>query len=460
VCWVKSRKLNRQFKIAGNAYLCGMAREIYETKRKALKINLNEKIYGTFAEIGAGQEVARNFFNAGAASGTIAKTISAYDMAFSDAIYGAEDSGRYVSRSRLKKMLEHEYELLTERLVGEKYQQKRLFAFANTVSALNFNKTNEPHGWIGLRFQHEVGGAPNDIIFHVRLLDSDNLLQQKVLGILGVSLVFAAYYYTRDVQTMIESLADNLSPGSVEIDLVKVNGPVFEGVNERLINLYLIAKGFSKAAIFNPEGLAYQSKDFLYKKDIMILRTKYRQRSNPNFDLFNLAVEQFKRNLGIKDDNLVVMIEVLMSNVLDRAPEFTSDDLCYFAERAEYLCSTGNHILVSNFTRNHYLAEYLAQFKPRNVGISTNISNLRNIFNSKQYTKGNYTDELLSYVSGLFSKNVKLYAYPYLQKPRNEIITTSNMPVSPEARPLFDFLVGNKYIIDIENYDERHVKTV
>ncbi|RQP19549.1 MAG: nicotinamide mononucleotide adenylyltransferase, partial [Parapedobacter sp.] len=321
-----------------------MAREIYETKRKALQINLNGEIYGTFAEIGAGQEVARNFFNAGAASGTIAKTMSAYDMTFSDAIYGAEDSGRYVSRSRLRKMLEHEYELLTERLTGEKYQNKRLFAFANTVSALNFSKTNEPHGWIGIRFQHQVGGAPNEIIFHVRLLDSDNLLQQKVLGVLGVNLVFAAYYYTRDVQTMIESLADNLSPGAVQIDLVKVDGPAFKDVNERLINLYLIAKGFSKAAIFNPQGSAYQSKDFLYKKDIMILRTKYRQKSNPHFDLFNLAVEQFKRNLQLSDDNLVVMIEVLMSNVLDQTPQFTPDDLQYFAERAEYLCSTGNHI--------------------------------------------------------------------------------------------------------------------
>ena len=437
-----------------------MAREIYETKRKALKINLNEKIYGTFAEIGAGQEVARNFFNAGAASGTIAKTMSAYDMAFSDAIYGVEHSGRYVSQSRLLKMLDHEYALLDKRLNGEKYDDKRLFAFANTVTAINFSKTNDPHGWIGIRFEQEPGGPVNDIIFHVRLLDNDNLLQQKVLGILGVNLVFAAYYYTRDVQTMIESLADNLSQGSVEIDLVKVSGPVFEGVNERLINLYLIAKGFSKAAIFSPKGIAYQSKDFLYKKDIMILRTKYRQKSNPNFDLFNLAVDQFKRNLGIQDDNLVVMIEVLMGNVLDRRPEFTPEDLQYFAERAEYLCSTGNHILVSNFTRNHYLAEYLSQFKPRNVGISTNISNLRNIFNSKQYTQGNYTDELLAYVSGLFSKNVKLYAYPYLQKQQNQIITTSNMPVSPEARSLFDFLVGNNYIIDIENYDERHVKTV
>ena len=437
-----------------------MAREIYETKRKALQINLNGEIYGTFAEIGAGQEVARNFFNAGAASGTIAKTMSAYDMTFSDAIYGAEDSGRYVSRSRVCKMLEHEYELLTERLTGEKYQNKRLFAFANTVAALNFNKTNDPHGWIGLRFQHEVGGAPNELVFHVRLLDSDYLLQQKVLGILGVNLVFAAYYYTQDIQTMIESLADNLSSGSVEIDLVKVSGPAFQHVNERLINLYLIAKGFSKAAIFNPEGHAYQSKDFLYKKDIIILRTKYRQKSNPHFDLFNLAVEQFKQHTQASDDNLVVMIEVLMSNALDQAPEFTPDDLRYFAERAEYLCSTGNHILVSNFTRNHYLAEYLSQFKPRNVGISTNISNLRNIFNSKQYNKGNYTDELLAYVSGLFSKNVRLYAYPYLNKRDNQIVTTANMPVSDEARPLFEFLVKNRYIIDIEGYDEQHVKTV
>jgi len=404
--------------------------------------------------------VARNFFNAGAASGTIAKTISAYDMAFSDAIYGAEESGRYVSQSRLRKMLEHEYELLTERLTGEKYRNKRLFAFADTVAALNFNKTNDPHGWLGIRFQHEAGSEPNEIIFHVRLLDSNNLLQQKVLGIVGVNLVYAAYYYRDDIQTMIESLVDNLSPGSVEIDLVQVGGPAFEGVNERLINLYLIAKGYSKAAIFSPDGRAHQSKDLLYKKDIMILRTKYRQRSNPNFDLFNLAVEQFKRNLGLSDDNLVVLIEVLMSNALDQTQQFTPEDLQYFAERAQYLCSTGNYILVSNFTRNHYLAEYLSQFKPRNVGISTNISNLRNIFNSTQYAKGNYTDELLAYVSGLFSKNVRLYAYPYLNKRDNEIVTTANMPVSKEAKPLFEFLVNNRYIIDIEDYDERHVKTV
>ncbi len=437
-----------------------MAREIFETKRKALKINLNGEIYGTFAEIGAGQEVARNFFEAGAASGTIAKTMSAYDMAFSDAIYGVEDSKRYVSRARLTKMLSHEFKLLTERLHGQKYSSKRFFAFADTVTTLNFTKTNDPHGWLGIRFQHEVDGPTNDIIIHVRLLDSDTRLQSKVLGILGVNLVFAAYYYADDQQTMIESLVDNLSIGSVEIDLVKVSGPVFESTNGRLLNLYLIAKGFANAAIFKPNGKAAQIKDYLYKKDIIILRTKYRQKSLPNFDLFNLAVDQFKKNTGAKAEDVVVLIEVLMGNVLEENLDLTSEDLKYFADRAELLCSTGNNIMVSNFRRNNHLAEFVKTFKPRNVGIATNVSNLRNIFNSENYNKEHYTNELLSYISGMFSKNVKLYAYPYLDKKNNEIVTSKNLHVSPEAKPLYDFLIQNHYIIDIENYDEKFVKTV
>lgn len=437
-----------------------MAREIFETKRKALNINLNGEIYGTFAEIGAGQEVARNFFEAGAASGTIAKTMSAYDMAFSDAIYGVEESGRYVSRTRLTKMLKHEFNLLTERLQGEKYQKKRFFAFADTVTTLNFTKTNDPHGWLGIRFQDEVDGPVNDIIIHVRLLDSDTRLQSKVLGILGVNLVFAAYYYSRDPQIMIESLVDNLSIGSVEIDLVKVNGPVFKEANERLLNLYLIAKGFANAAIFKPDGKAAQIKDFLYKKDIITLRTKYRQKSLPNFDLFNKAEEQFKRNTNADSDNVVVLIEILTGNVLEEEQDLTSEDLAYFAERAELLCATGNNIMVSNFRRNNHLAEFIKTFKPNNVGIATNVSNLRNIFNSDNYNKENYTNELLSYISGMFSKNVKLYAYPYLDKKSNLIVTTNNLEVSEEAKPLYDFLVNNEYIIDIEDYDTKYVKTV
>ena len=436
-----------------------MSREVIETKRKALKINLDPTIYGTFAEIGAGQEVARNFFTAGAASGTIAKTMSAYDMAFSNSIYGAEESGRYVTKSRLDKMIHYEFGLLAERLFGPKYDEKTFFAFADTVTTLNFSKSNDPHGWLGIRYQITPGGEPNDIIFHVRLLDSDSSLQQNVLGVLGVNLVYAAYYYHDNVQAMIESLVDNLSFGSVEIDLVSINGPIFKNANDRLVNLYLLAKGFSGAAIFDPDGNAEQSKDILYKKDVMILRTKYGQKSTPNFDLFNRAVDQFKKSQQVSDNNIIVMIEVLMSNLLDDQQDLSNEDLDLFTKRAEELCATGNHVIVSNFTRNHKLAQYLARCKPNSVGISTNISNLKNIFNSSNY-RSHYTDELLAYISDLFSKNVKLYAYPYLDKTNNTIITTRNMPVSDEAKPLFDFLILNGYITDIDDYDTKDVKTV
>ncbi len=437
-----------------------MPREILETKRKALKINLDEKIYGTFAEIGAGQEVARNFFTAGAASGTIAKTMSAYDMVFSNEIYGEEASKRYVSKSRLDKMLTHEYELLTERLCGAEYEGRAFFAFADTVTTLNFDKTNDPHGWLGIRFQVNSNAEPNDIIFHVRLLDSDSSLQQNVLGILGVNLVYAAYFYHQDVQMMIESLVDNLSVGSVEIDLINLRGPAFKKANDRLVNLYLLAKEFSGAAVFDKNGNACQANDLLYKKDIMILRTKYQQKSTPNFDLFNRAVEQFKRSQNVDDANLVVLIEVLMTNQLGgEAKELSNSDLENFAKRAEELTATGNNVIVSNFSRNHKLAQYLSRCKPNSVGISTNIANLKRIFDSKSFEE-HYTDELLAYVSDLFSRNVKLYAYPYLDKKNNEIITTRNMPVSEEAKPLFEFLIKNNYITNIEDYDAKDVKTL
>lgn len=436
-----------------------MLREIPETKRKALKINLDPSIYGTFAEIGAGQEVARNFFTAGAASGTIAKTMSAYDMVFSNEIYGVEPSGRYVSKSRLNKMLKHEFDLLTARLSGTKYAGRRFFAFANTVATLNYSKTNDPHGWVGIMFQSTAGAQANEIILHVRLLDSDASLQQSVLGIIGVNLVYAAFFLSDNIQTMIESLVDNLSVGSVEIDLINLRGPVFQSANDRLVNLYLIAKGFSSAAVFDKNAQVCQPKDLMYKKNVMILRTKYRQKSTPNFDLFNRAVEQFKRSQDIDDSNLIVLIEVLMTNMLGGEEDIAPSDLEDFARRAEELCATGNNVIVSNFSRNHKLAQYLSRCKPRNVGISTNIANLRRIFDSSKYGE-NYTDELLAYVSDLFSRNVKLYAYPYLDKKNNKIINTHNMPVSDEAKPLFEFLIRNSYITDIESYDEKDVKTV
>ncbi len=440
-------------------YFCKMEREILDTKRKALKINLDTQIYGTFAEIGAGQEVARNFFTAGAASGTVAKTMSAYDMTFSDAIYGAESSGRYVSQSRLLRMLEHEFSLLNERLSGEKYDHRTFFAFANTVTTLNFKRTNEPHGWVGIHFQHAAGSPPNEIFFHVRLLDTDVNMQQRVLGIIGVNLVYAAYYYRHDPKMMIESLVDNLTIGSVEIDMISVKGPCFEGINNILLNLYLIMKDFSAAAIFDADGRPRQAKDLLYKKDIMILRTKYGQKSNPNFNLFNKAVEQFVRTNEVAPGNLKVLIEVLLTNVLTDEQETPEDvDLEAVARRTEDMCKTGNLVIVSNFTRHNRLAKYLDRCRPESVGISTNINNLKFVFNSTNFGD-HYASQLLAYVSDTFSKNVKLFAYPFMDKKTNTVITTANMPVTSDAKPLFEYLLINGYITDIKDYSEEDVKT-
>ncbi len=437
-----------------------MQREIWDTKRKALKVNLNPQIYGTFAEIGAGQEVARNFFTAGAASGTIAKTMSAYDMTFSDAIYGAEPSGRYVSQTRLLRMLDHEFSLLNERLLGEKYIEKFFFAFANTVTTLNYKKTNEPHGWVGIRFQTQSGKQPNEIYFHIRLLDTDVNMQQRVLGIIGVNLVYGAFYYNQDPKIMIESLVDNLTVGSVEIDLISVQGPAFRQVNNVLLNLYMIMKDFCAAAVFNKFCEPKQAKDLLYKKDIMILRTKYGQKSVPNFNLFNKATEQFVKTNHVEEGNLSVLIEILLTNVLNETQETQDDiDLEAVAKRTEEMCKTGNLVIVSNFTRQNRLAIYLDRCKPKSVGIATNINNLKFVFNSKNFSD-NYTSRLLGYVSDMFSKNVKWFTYPFLDKKTNTVITSENMPVSKDAKPLFDFLKLNGYITDIENYSEEDVKTV
>lgn len=435
-----------------------MPNEVIDTKRKALKINLNGDVYGTFAEIGAGQEVSRSFFNVGAASGTVAKTISAYDMTFSDVIYGTEESGRYVSKNRLIKMLDHEYDLIINRLVGEKYKTKTFFAFANTVTTLNYTRTNDPHGWVGIRFQHYPGSPSNQIYFHVRLLDTDVQMQQRVLGMLGVNLIYAAFYYPQDPKAMIESLVDNLNVGSVEIDLISVSGPVFEGVNNILLNLYLIAKDFSTAAIFDKNAKPMQAKDLLYKKDVMIQRTKFAQKSNPHFNFLNKATEQFKLMNKSEDDKLVVMIEVLITNVLTDSNEVPDDiDLESVAKRAEEMCKTENYVIVSNFTRNNRLAKYLDKCKPRSVGMSTNMSNLKFVFNAANFGE-NYTGHLLNYVNDMFSKNVRLFAYPYLDKATNTVITTKNMPCSVEAKPLYDFLISNGYIIDIHGYSEKDVK--
>lgn len=427
-----------------------MDRELFSVERKALMINLDRKVYGTFAEIGAGQEVARNFFMVGGASGTIAKTMSAYDMEFSNAIYGEKQGGRYVSRERVLDMLDHEYGLLLERLSGEEYAGRSFFAFADSVSTLNYHKTNEPHAWLGLRFQLSPGSKPNDFIIHVRLLDSDASLQQSVLGKLGVNMVFAAFHYHSSPQTMIESLVDDLPRGSVEIDTVSLGGPDFSEADNRLLSLFLVLQGFSGAAIFGPDGHLYQPKDLLYKKNVVVLRGWFRPITLVNIDMINSGIRQFEKENNLdEDDRQVVLLEISLDNLKGESGTIEPQD---FIDRADILCSLGYMVMVSNFEQHHQLAKFLSRCRPERVGMIMGVMSLLEIFNPEHYEE-NYTGELLHSMGELFSRKVKLYSYPYRPDPNGEIITTGNIRLPPEAQLLFGYLRENNYIKEIEDYD-------
>ena len=238
----------------------------HQTLQKALEINLDNCKYGTIVEIGAGQEVARNFFRAGGAAGTVAKTMSAYDMQVSDDIYGAEETGRYVSRSRLKKMLDKEYTAVTELLAPTRAKNTTFFSYAATVTAKSYLQKNECHGWIGIRLQLYPNAAPSDIILHLRMLDNDGSAQQEALGVIGVNLIHAAYTYFTQPKKIMESVVDDLEPERIEVDMINFSGPYFEETENRLMNLHLVHSSLTHAIMFNPQGEIQVPAEVLYKK--------------------------------------------------------------------------------------------------------------------------------------------------------------------------------------------------
>jgi|TARA_B110000459_G_scaffold63125_1_gene70798 hypothetical protein len=423
-------------------------REILPIKKKALTINLDAAIYGTLAEIGAGQEVARNFFRVGAASGTIAKSMSAYDMAFSDNIYGEEEDGRYVSESRLMKMLDHEYSLLTERLVGEKSENSKFFAFANTVTTLNYERTNQPHGWVGLRFQTEPNGAPNDIIFHIRVHDNNAILQQRVLGEIGVNLIYGAYYHQDDAETLVKSLQDNLSTNHLEVDMIRISGPSFSDVDNRLLGMLLVKMGFTNATIFGPNRMMYQAKDFLYKKNIMVMRGRFRPMTLVNEDMLENGKKSFVQD-GVDENDFTVLSEMTLSNLYKGAEDQSRKD---FLDRAEILCSLGHNVMVSNFHEHHKLVEYLSECKTKKIGIVIGVLNLLKIYglsNNEDHSK-----KVLNSFGQLFAHDVTMYAYPYQRYKNGEIISAKNLQTYPEIEHLHQHFLSNGYIKDICEFDE------
>lgn len=424
-----------------------MSLDKLDTSQKALQINLDARRYGTFAEIGAGQEVARWFFRVGGAAGTVAKTISAYDMAVSDAIYGPTD--RYVSRRRLKAMLEYEYDLMIERLESTRGSKTAFFAFANTV-ATHKEKGN---GWLGIRFQYEPGADPSEIYIHVRMLDKERLRQQEALGIIGVNLVHGSFYHHKNPDALIRSLLDDLTWERVEVDMIRFAGPAFGGVDDRLMALQLVKEGLTEGAMFTAQGEAIQWAEVLHKKPVLVERGSFRPVTKATLAVLEGGLEQFLQEPDVHGEEPVVVMEMTLRHLMNGDVIDTAD----FLHRADTLQAMGRTVMVSNFRRFHRLAWYLGRYTDRPIGIALGATSLKEILDPAFYNESE--GGLLGGLGQLFKNPGRLYVYPHLEPETGELTTVENFPVPENLRHLYAYLVQNRHIQPIQRFD-RNVASI
>src|SRR5438552_11021654 len=413
------------------------------TDEKALHINLDSAKYGTFAEIGAGQEVARRFFRVGGAAGTVAKTMSAYDMTFSDAIYGHAD--RYVSRVRLQTMLEHEYDLLIERLDGQFGAEKTFFVFADTIAARSFKERNESHGWLGVRFQSQPRGQPSQIIIHVRLLDKANVEQQEALGVIGVNLLHGAFY-CRQPEKLISSLQENLSPGRIEVDMIKFSGPLFQNIDNRLMSLQLVSQGLTNAVMFRADGETVQPAEVFHKKAILVEHGSFRPVTYATNDMLDGARGVFLKQCHCSEEDLVVLMEMTLENLLSEGQLNHAD----FLARVDILGALGRTVLISKFGEYYRLAGYLSRYTNRMIGLVMGVPSLIEILDEKYYL--NLEGGILEALGRMFKHGLKLYVYPVIDETTGAILSATQVHVAPNLRALFQYLIDNRYIEEITDY--------
>ncbi|MDB6123222.1 MAG: hypothetical protein JWQ71_2215 [Pedosphaera sp.] len=426
-----------------------MDTEKLDTHRKALQINLDAKKYGTFAEIGAGQEVARWFFHVGGAAGTVAKTISAYDMGVSDAIYGTSD--RYVSRKRLQSMLDYEFNLLLERLNATRGDRCTFFAFADTVATHSFTRKETGQGWMGIRFQAESHGAPSEIIIHVHMLDKENVREQEALGIIGVNLIHGAFYNRDHPEVLILSLLDDLTRERIEVDMIRFSGPAFAGIDNRLMSLQLVQQGLTDAAMFTAEGEVVQPADMLYKRAVLVERGSFRPIINTTLDMLERAQEQFLQEPSMKGEEPLVLMEMTLRNLLSESGIDHKD----FLARVDILSALGKTVLISNFGRYYRLVAYLSRYTHKSTGIVLGVPSLKEIFDEKFYT--DLEGGLLESLGRLFRNEVKLYVYPWKDPETGHVVTVNNMQVAPHLKHLYAYLLENHCIEPITKHNVEYL---
>jgi hypothetical protein len=374
------------------------------TRQKALALNLDGRSYGTFAEIGGGQEVARAFFAAGGAAGTVAKSISAYDMAVSDAMYGP--TKRYVSRQRLEAMLELELAQLVRDLGEARGDSKCFFAFANTVATRRFGSAENGRGWLGVRFQAHARAAPSELIIHVQLFDRDAAHEQETLGVVGVNLIYGAFFMPDAPERLIASLLDELSRERVEIDMVKFSGPAFTGVDNRLMSLQLVERGFTDAAMFTASGDVVQPSEVLYKRAILVERGSFRPPTKLTLDILERSMELFASDPAVRERGTPMVLAEMTLRSLTTAQAGHED----FLARADILRALGFDVLISRFEQFYQLADYLAAYTDGPIGLAIGLPTVRLIINEDYYR--NLAGGFLESAGRLFKRSVKVYLYP------------------------------------------------
>lgn len=415
------------------------------TEEKALKINLTSDIYGCFAEIGAGQEVAANFFKAGGSSGTIAYTQSAYDMKVSDAMYGT--AARYVCEERLVTMLETEYNTLCSRL-PKKQKEARFFSFANTVESLNYHKTNQGQGWVGIRFQLKQDGDFNDIILHVKMHDNSHKAQQEALGILGVNLIHAAYFHTDDLDEFLTNLVHRIPRDRVEIDMLRVVGNDLGGVDNRIVALNLVKRGMTDATMFDLCGSVLQPATALYKKNILLMRGRFRPVTKVHLDMIEHGTEQFLKEEGVYAENLSVIFELTLKDLTADGKISDKD----FIDRAELLGSLGYTVMISNYLKHYKMLDYLATIaRGHKMGVIAGIYNLHTIFDERYYD--NLPGGLLEAFGRGFGHNVKMYVYPATNVDTGELYALDQLQIPANLKGLVQFLRDNNKLAPFTTFD-------
>ena len=422
---------------------------ITNVHQKALSINMNKGQYGTIAEIGAGQETARLFFRVGGAAGTIAKAISAYDMQFSDSIYGK--SSRYVSRDRLKAMLDLEYKLIIERIGEKRGQESTFFSFANTIASRSFSRDVDGQGWIGIKFQGSPCSGPSQIDIHVHLQAKDVTKDQENIGALGVNLIYAALHYHQEAETLLKSLMDDLSYDELEIDMVDFSGPAFEHIDNRFMALRLVEFGMTQGAMFNAKGEIVHPADVLYKKAVLIERSRFNPPTLLNINMMDCAQDVFLNDHNIPADELTVISEMTLHNLK------AGDDICVndFLQRADILCALGKNVLISNMGEYYKLADYLFRCTQRPMAITLGIPTLNDIFNEKYYE--NLPGGILEAFGRLFKYDLRLYVAPCIEGECDEYITTENYQPKENLIHLYKYLSDNKFISPLNSVNKDYL---